>query len=127
MATRICIVEDDESIRDILKIILRNAGYETDFFSDGTAILTNTYAHPDLYLLDKQLQGFDGLNICEFIKLNEGTRKIPVIMMSAYPNVGELALAAGANGFLEKPFTIHALLNAISSLLLHETAEQSLE
>lgn len=117
MTNRICIVEDDEGIQDVLKIILQNAGYETIIFTDGEPILQNDYPLPDLYLLDKQLQGFDGLNLCEFLKLSPRTKGIPVVLMSAYPGIRELALGAGANDFIEKPFTISTLLQAIQSLI----------
>lgn len=127
MGKRICIIEDDESIQEILQIILHNAGYETDSFSDGESILQNEYTLPDLFLLDKQLHGFDGLNVCEFLKINKTTRDIPVIMMSAYPNVKELALNAGANGFIEKPFAISVLLKTIKGHLQKQKAEHIID
>ena len=123
MAQRICIVEDDESIQDILKIILQNAGYETIIFPDGHPIMENNYSFPDLFLLDKQLQDIDGLIICEYLKSNNHTKEIPVVMMSAYPNVKELALCAGANDFIEKPFAMSLLLKTIKTLLQRQTVE----
>lgn len=110
-------MEDDEGIQDVLRIILQNAGYEIEMFADGGPILQNDYPLPDLYLLDKQLPGFDGLILCEFLKLSPRTKNIPVVMMSAYPGIKELALNAGANDFIEKPFTITALLQVIHSLI----------
>jgi len=124
MAKRICIIEDDESIQDILKIILENAGYETCIFSDGIPIMENNYTLPDLFLLDKQLNGFDGLTICRYLKNNKSTKKIPVIMMSAFPNVEELSLGAGANSFIEKPFSMNLLLKTIKAHLPKQPAEK---
>jgi len=111
---RICIVEDDESIQDVLRIILKRAGYKTTIFASGMPILERTYSAPDVFLIDKQLPGVDGLTICRHIKDDEHTRTIPVIMMSAYPNVEELSILAGADDFIEKPFRIDSLLAAIN-------------
>jgi DNA-binding response OmpR family regulator len=122
MGQRICIIEDDESIQDILRIILQNAGYETVIFADGHPIMENNYPFPDLFLLDKQLPDLDGLIICEYLKSNSHTKEIPVVMMSAYPNVKELALCAGANDFIEKPFAMSLLLKTIKTQLQKQTA-----
>ena len=122
MGQRVCIIEDDESIQDILRIILQNAGYETIIFADGHPIMENNYSFPDLFLLDKQLPELDGLIICEYLKSNSHTKEIPVVMMSAYPNVKELALCAGANDFIEKPFAMSLLLKTIKTQLQKQTA-----
>ena len=113
MGFSICIIEDDEGIQDVLKIILKRAGYETDIFSDGRAIFENNYAIPDLFLIDKQLAGTDGLSICKHLKNDRDTKEIPVVIMSAYPNIRELSILAGANDFIEKPFKVETLLSTI--------------
>jgi DNA-binding response OmpR family regulator len=115
---RICIIEDDEGIQDVLKIILKRAGYETDIFSDGGVVMGTSYAAPDLFLIDKQLPGADGLTICRHLKEKKSTSHIPVIIMSAYPNVREFIVSACANDFIEKPFRIEFLLATIKKHLL---------
>jgi DNA-binding response OmpR family regulator len=123
MATKICIIEDDESIQDVLNIILKRAGYETMVFSDGRSILEGNYSTPDLFLVDKQLPVADGTVICRHLKKGRTTSFIPVIMMSAYPNVREYSVLAGANDFIEKPFKIEALLATIKKHLNPPIAE----
>jgi DNA-binding response OmpR family regulator len=113
MALTICIIEDDEGIQDVLKIILNRAGYETEIFFDGKAIFEDNYTTPNLFLIDKQLSGADGLTICRHLKDDRNTRSIPVIMMSAYPNVKEFSVLAGANDYIEKPFKVETLLETI--------------
>lgn len=113
MGLKICIIEDDEAIQDVLTIILRRAGYEISVFFDGRAIMEKKCANPDLFLIDKQLPGVDGLTICRYIKDSKETMEVPVIMMSAYPNVLELSTLAGADDFIEKPFTISVLLETV--------------
>jgi CheY-like chemotaxis protein len=114
MALRICIVEDDESIQDVLRIILQRAGYETTVHGSGLPIMEHTYPIPDVFLIDKQLPGVDGLTLCKHLKDEEETKAIPVIMMSAYPNLADLSALAGADAFIEKPFRIDALLGTIN-------------
>jgi len=123
MATKICIIEDDEGIQDVLNIILKRAGYETMVFSDGRSILEGNYSTPDLFLVDKQLPVADGSVICRHLKKGRTTSLIPVIMMSAYPNVQEYSVLAGANDFIEKPFKIEALLATIKKHLNAPIAE----
>jgi len=113
MDNKILIVEDDESIMDVLKIILRKAGYETTSFSNGKAVMLDDYEIPNLFLLDKQLSGIDGLDICRHLKENNNTKNVPVIMISANPQIGTLAIEAGADDYIEKPFTIDFLLSTI--------------
>src|SRR5437773_11793440 len=117
MTEKILIVEDDESIMDVLKIILRKAGYETISHSDGEELMKDKYESPSLFLLDKQLIGVDGLDICRHLKENSDTKNIPVIMISANPQIGPLSIEAGADGYIEKPFTMELLLTTIKAHL----------
>jgi len=114
MATKVCIVEDDESIQDVLRIIMKRAGYEATIYSSGRPIMDHTYSTPDVFLIDKQLPGVDGLTVCRHLKDDLVTKAIPVIMMSAYPNIEELSSIAGADDFIEKPFRIDGLLRTIN-------------
>ena len=68
-------------------------------------------------LLDRQLPGVDGQDICKFLKSQETTKNIPVIMITAKPNISSLARAAGADGFIEKPFVIEELRGMIADLI----------
>jgi DNA-binding response OmpR family regulator len=117
MTENICIVEDDEGIQDILRIILEKAGYKTTIFPGGETIMANNFALPDLFLLDKQLPGIDGLDLCRYLKSKKETKDIPVIMISANPNIGKLSAEAYADGFVEKPFTMAVLLKEIKTHL----------
>jgi CheY-like chemotaxis protein len=79
---------------------------------------------PDLFILDKQLAGVDGLDVCRFLKNNETTRHIPVLMMSASPSIMSLASEYGCDGAIEKPFSIKRIKQEVADLLerasLHE-------
>jgi len=120
MSQRICVIEDDESIQDVLRIVLKRAGYETTIFSDGRAIFENTYTIPDLFLIDKQLPGPDGFTICSYLRSKRQTNAIPIIMMSAYQGIEQLSILAGANAFIEKPFEVKTLVSMIQSHIPEE-------
>jgi len=113
----IIIVDDDEGVQQVFKIIFQKAGYRTIIYSDGEKILNNDFEIPDIFLLDKQLSGSDGLDICRKLKKSAKTKNIPVIIVSASPGVGKLALAAGADDFIEKPFITADLLRKVSTTL----------
>jgi DNA-binding response OmpR family regulator len=117
MDKKILIVEDDDSIRDVLEIILKKAGYQTIIYEDGNAVMKGNYPIPDLFLLDKRLPGMDGLDICRLLKSQEATKEIPVIMISADPQIASLSKQAGADGFIEKPFNLHYLVNTLKTTI----------
>jgi DNA-binding response OmpR family regulator len=114
---RIFIIEDDESIQAMLKLIFEKAGYDIEISSDGQSIYQERDYWPDLFLLDKQLAGYDGLDICKYLKSKEQTRGIPVIMLSATPGIAPLAQQAGADDFVEKPFNSTSLVTLVAGYL----------
>jgi CheY-like chemotaxis protein len=113
MQKKILVTEDDPSLQDIFRIILESAGYEIEIRSNGNDILNDQYKMPDLFLLDKQLSGMDGIDICKHLKKQKKTKHIPVIMISANPGIAELSKSAGADGYIEKPFAKKYLLQVI--------------
>jgi len=111
---RIIVVDDDPGIQDIARIILERAGYEVTVFADGQPLMDSAFERPDIFILDKLLSGVDGTDICRFLKSRDETRRIPVVMLSAFPDIEKLSREAGADDFLEKPFSIKELLGVIS-------------
>ena len=65
-------------------------------------------------MIDKQLSGVDGLDICRFLKSQPETKDIPVIIISASPNIKGLSLQAGAHDTLEKPFHLRTLREMVN-------------
>lgn len=114
---KIFIIEDDESVQEIMKLIFTKAGYEIEISPDGKSVVAGRNNWPDLFLLDKHLLGNDGIEICKFLKSHDATRKIPVIMLSATPGIEPLAREAGADDFLEKPFNSASLMHKVQEYL----------
>ncbi len=110
---KILFADDDPTIRDVINLILEDE-YDLTILSKGEPLLKNQFIVPDLFLLDRQLSDLDGLEICRFLKGQEATRDVPVIMISATPGIGALALSAGADSVIEKPFPIRQLRQMIA-------------
>jgi DNA-binding response OmpR family regulator len=109
----IIVTDDDEGIQDIFKMIFERAGYEVNILAEARPLLENNFTVPDLFLLDRQLSGHDGLNVCRFLKNQASTKDVPVIIVSASPEIKRLAKEAGADDFIEKPFQMKALLSLV--------------
>ena len=109
--TKIVIVDDDPSIQEGLKLIFSDEEFDIDIYSDGLSLLE--VALPDIYIIDKQLSGIDGLDLCRMLKANPQTKDIPVIMLSASPGIRHAATNAGADDVIEKPFRIQLLRDSV--------------
>jgi DNA-binding response OmpR family regulator len=114
---RILIIEDDEDILESLTLMLENAGYLISSFSNGHPILANDYILPDMFIMDKQLPGVDGLDLCRHLKSQDQTKNIPVIMLSASSSITTSAKAAMANDALEKPFKMKEFLDIVAKYI----------
>lgn len=117
MKKRILVTDDDESMQEIFRLIFEKAGYYVDIYSEADSIYENTYKTPDIFLLDRQLRENDGLEVCAFLKKQDKTKDIPVIIVSATANIGELSQNAGADDFMEKPFHLNELLKKVARLI----------
>ena len=114
---RIIVTDDDPAIQDAVRMMLERRGYEVTVFSDGSPLLKGAYSKPHLFILDKQLPGVDGLDICRYLKAQDATKNIPVLILSASPQIGPQAKAACADGFLEKPFKMQELRDIVGRLV----------
>jgi DNA-binding response OmpR family regulator len=114
---RIVVVEDDPDILNVIDIMLSLKGYNIEALPNGSPIMHGEIAIPDLYILDRMLPDYDGANICSFLKSEETTKEIPVIMISASCTSKNLSLKAGATIFIEKPLRMTTFLNAVANAL----------
>jgi DNA-binding response OmpR family regulator len=115
---RILIIDDDQDILEFLHIILEEEGYDV-VTSDKDDFLTHLHPGglPHLVVLDVLLSGKDGRQTVRWLKSQEETRTIPVLMFSAHPSAEETARQAGADDFLVKPFNIEAFLAKVAHFL----------
>lgn len=115
---RILVVDDDPDIVLVLTSILEDAGYRV-LAADATNYQAPLLDRepPDLILLDMLLSGHDGRDIARMLKGQQTTNHIPIIMLSAHPTAQREASAAGADGFMAKPFEMDDLLATVAAAL----------
>lgn len=104
---QVLLVEDDPLQAEATKIILQNAGYDVSLANDGiTAIKFVKSTKPDIILLDVILPGLDGYEVCRWLKLEESTKGIPVIMLTIKKELSDKisGLHIGADDYLPKPY-----------------------
>ena len=120
MGNMILIVEDEEAIRDLIRINLVAAGFACDEAEDGLQALARAKAaRPDLILLDWMLPGLDGLGVLRRLKADPALASIPVIMLTAKSEENDvvLGLEMGAADYVTKPFSNKVLVARIRALL----------
>jgi two-component system, OmpR family, alkaline phosphatase synthesis response regulator PhoP len=126
---RILLVEDEESIRDVVKLNLELEGYETIATDNGKeAIRLSQEQHFDLFVLDVMLPEMNGFEICEQVRLTN--HDTPIIFLTAKdsPQDRVAGLKKGADDYLTKPFNLEELLLRVHNLLKRsnkQAAEQS--
>lgn len=117
---RICLVDDDDDLREILEENLRELGYEVSSFADGGSAVESLKADPqlpDLMILDYRLPDMTGGEVVEKLRPDLEERKVPVIFLSAEANLLNLAHQHQASAFLTKPLRLRDLSKTIQKLL----------
>jgi two-component system, OmpR family, KDP operon response regulator KdpE len=116
---RILVVDDEHAILRVLSIKLRVAGYDVITALNGEeALKLVASANPDLLLLDLLLPGMDGLQVMENLR---DRSDLPIIVISARPDLAQKALSLGAAYFLAKPFDVDDLVGKTDRLLDRNT------
>ena len=113
---RILFVDDDPLTLETLKRSVEIFGHEAVLASPGEQVLTSIGNQPpDLILTDMNLPDMDGLSLVRNLKQNPSVAEIPVVMLSASPEIdaSQAALAAGAEEFLAKPIRLQTLQDVI--------------
>jgi adenylate cyclase len=125
----VLVVDDVPQNVRLLDAILAANGYAVTSASSGSEALEKIAAElPDLVLLDIQMPGMDGYEVCRRIRSDPGTRFLPVVMItSSDREVRVNAVEAGADDFITKPFNKDELLGRVRSLVrikrYHDTIE----
>ncbi|MDR0786871.1 MAG: response regulator [Gemmatimonadota bacterium] len=118
----ILVIEDDPGSRSALRSLLEACQYNVIEAEDGEeGWLRISRDHPDLVLMDIMMPVVDGLTLTRKLRSLEEFREIPIIAVTAMEGVRQLAMDAGCDAYLAKPFEITGLLTTISELLAVST------
>src|ERR671916_457963 len=101
---RILIVEDDQSLRDVVAEALGEEGYSVQAAASGLAALEVAAGwHPDVVLLDLMMPRMDGEQFCIAMRTIDGLANVPIIVLSAARGAEQVATRIGASAALKKP------------------------
>jgi two-component system sensor histidine kinase/response regulator len=126
---KILIVDDTVDTVELLKKRFRAEGYDTAEAYDGEEALKQVAEyHPDLIVLDVMMPKLDGYEVCQRLKIDENTRYIPILMLTAKSDVESKikGLDIGADDYLPKPFDYKELSARVRSLLTIKAAHEKL-
>lgn len=117
---KVLVVDDEENIVELIRMNLESSGYEViDAYTGMEAITKTNSLIPDLILLDLMLPDIDGLQLCQMLRLNEQTKDIPIIMITAKSEESDKVkgLYMGADDYITKPFGIRELEARVKTVL----------
>lgn len=117
MSGTILIIDDDDDIRDVVRIALTQAGFQTEEAGDGRAGLAAIERmKPDLVVLDIGLPEMDGLEVCRTVRV---TSDVPILFLTAQGDEIDriLGLEMGADDYLPKPFSPRELVARVKAIL----------
>ncbi|WP_225934580.1 MULTISPECIES: response regulator transcription factor [unclassified Cupriavidus] len=119
------VVDDDESMRRAVSMLLRSVGYQVETFASATDFLASSRQDvPSCLILDVRLKGQSGLAVQEQFAASK--MQIPIIFMTAHGDIAMSvkAMKAGAMDFLAKPFRDQDMLDAVESALTRDAARR---
>ncbi|MEO1278143.1 MAG: response regulator [Planctomycetota bacterium] len=127
---RVLVVDDNAQNAELLEAYLDDLGVDVDVAHDGIAALEAVATNPpDLILMDIMMPRMSGYQATESLKSDRATKSIPVIMVTALGEVGDVerAVDCGADDFLTKPVNKLELLTRVRSLLKVRRLQQDLD
>jgi DNA-binding response OmpR family regulator len=118
MAEKILVVDDERDVRGLLSDFLTEEGYRVILATNGAeAIGLAELENPEVILLDINMPGIDGIEVCKKLKAQEKTQFIPIIIITAMEDSGFIAYLEGADDFVSKPFNLVELTFRVRSML----------
>lgn len=120
MSHRVLIIEDNPDNLELLRYLLNAFGYQTLTAEDGLqGVARATDSIPDLVLCDLQMPGIDGLEVARRLRLDDRTRHLPLVAVTAFARDDdrERALQAGFDHYMSKPIEPEQFLALVGRIL----------
>jgi DNA-binding response OmpR family regulator len=117
---RVLVVDDEEDVINVLRLVLSKSGYDVITASSGMDGLMRAQSEsPEAILLDIMMHEMDGWEVLKLLKLDDATRNIPVVILSARvePKDKIRGLQEGAVDYVTKPFAVREILEKMSAIL----------
>ncbi len=123
MAERILIVDDEETLCEVLKLNLENEGYDVDFAFSAEQALTLDLKIYSLILLDIMMGEISGIKMAKMLKADVKTADIPIIFCTARDTEDDMimGLNIGADDYIMKPYTVRNVIARVKSVLRRTT------
>lgn len=119
MSKTILTVDDSASVRQMIGFTLREAGYNVLEAVDGNDALTKLTGTVHLIISDLNMPGMNGIELIRRVRATEGYKYVPILMLTteSQPAVKQEGKAAGATGWIVKPFQPAKLLEVVSKVV----------
>src|SRR5579875_1971283 len=121
MQRRVLVADDDPEICTLIKTILSKGPYQVTLCNDAESALVHIQREGpyDILISDFMLPGISGIELIAQVRQTAATSRMPIVMISGHSNyaMDARAKAAGANAFLNKPFTLSQLRTTVQQLL----------
>jgi DNA-binding response OmpR family regulator len=120
MSARIAVVDDEEAIRETLIETLEQNGFETLGYDNGRTGLDGMRRDPpDLVLLDVNMPGLDGIEVCRRLRADPATARLPVVMLTGLSSEADQLLGydVGADDYVNKPWSQRTLVARLRAVL----------
>jgi DNA-binding response OmpR family regulator len=117
---KIMVIDDDEDFTNLYKTALGAAGFEASAVNQSTVAIEMAYlVKPDVFVIDLMMPDIDGFQLCRSLRADPIFRHTPIIIVTALTDQDSklIAIGAGANDYLTKPFHIDDLKSRINALL----------
>jgi len=123
---RILIVDDEETLCEVLKINLQNEGYEVDIATSAEQALTYDVKRYSLILLDIMMGEISGIQMARILKSEPATATIPIIFCTARDSEDDMihGLDLGADDYITKPYTVRNVIARVRSVLRRAARQQ---
>ncbi len=121
LQSKVLVVDDERDVVDLVGFNLRSAGYEVETAESGLEALNKARSFlPDLIILDLLLPDLDGATVCEILHKLPSTASIPILMLTACASATTklVAIKAGVDDFLTKPFSPGELVARVGEVLV---------